>query len=131
LIAVPAMRRSLLALALAAGLLAACDSFDADIEAVQAAETTPGQTNAEFAAEIAGDDGSVDWSAEKVDGREGTVRVTADIDRPSRSGPAHEIRFEYLHERGSGRVRLDRVLVDGREQSLLTGMLNLLLLQLD
>lgn len=125
------MRRSLIGLALAAGLLAACDSYDADIEAVQAAETTPGQTNAAFAAEIAGDDGSVDWSAEKVDGREGTVRVIADIERPSSSGPAHEIRFEYLHERGSGRVRLDRVLVDGREQSLLTGMLNLLLLQLD
>jgi hypothetical protein len=125
------MRRSLIGLALAAGLLAACDSFEADIEAVQAAETTPGQTNAEFVAEIAGDNGSVDWSAEKLDGREGTVRVIADIERPSSSGPAHEIRFEYLHERGSGRVRLDRVLVDGREQSLLTGMLNLLLLQLD
>jgi hypothetical protein len=125
------MRRSLIGLALAAGLLAACDSYDADIEAVQAAETTPGRTNAEFAAELAGDDGSVDWSAEKLDGREGTVRVIADIQRPSSSGPAHEIRFEYLHERGSGRVRLDRALVDGREQSLLTGMLNLLLLQLD
>jgi hypothetical protein len=125
------MRRSLIGLAVAAGLLAACGNFDADIEAVQAAETTPGQTNAEFVAEIAGDNGSVDWSAEKVDGREGTVRVIADIERPSSSGPAHEIRFEYLHERGSGRVRLDRVLVDGREQSLLTGMLNLLLLQLD
>lgn len=125
------MRRSLLALALAAGLLAACDSYEADIAAVRAHETTPGQTNAELAAEIAGDNGSVDWSAEKVDGREGTVRVSADIERPSSSGPAHEIRFEYLHERGTGRVRLDRVLVDGREQSLVSGMLNLLLMQLE
>ncbi|MDZ4734745.1 MAG: hypothetical protein SGJ07_00210 [Rhodospirillaceae bacterium] len=119
-------------MALAAGLLAAaCDNYDADIEAVQAAEFAPGSTNAEFANELAGSDGSVEWSAEKVDGREGTVRVIADIERPSSSGRAHEIRFEYLHERGTARVRLDRALVDGREQNLLSGMLNLLLLQLD
>ncbi|MEX0810139.1 MAG: hypothetical protein WD044_15550 [Dongiaceae bacterium] len=119
-------------MALAAGLLAAaCDNYDADIEAVQAAEFAPGRTNAEFADELAGPDGSVAWSAEKVDGREGTVRVIADIERPASSGRAHEIRFEYLHDRGTARIRLDRALVDGREQSLLSGMLNLLLMQLD
>lgn len=125
------MKRALAALGLALALVAGCDSYKDDIAAVQAAETAPDKSNAELAQDIAGDGGSVAWSAEAVEGREETVRVIADIERPSEGGPAHEIRLEYLHERQRGDVLLDRVLVDGREQNLVTGVLNLLLMQLE
>jgi len=125
------MTRPLLAVLLVLALVAGCDSYGDDIAAVQAAETAPGKTNAEFAKDMAGAEGSVDWSADAVAGQANTVRVVAEIKRPTQSGPAHEIRLEYLHERGSSRVVLDRVLVDGREQNLVSGVLNLLLMQLE
>ena len=125
------MTRPIVAALIALALVAGCDSYDDDIAAVQAAETAPGKTNAELAADMAGPQGSVDWSADAVEGREGTIRVAAEIERPTGSGPAREIRLEYLRERGSGRVVLDRVLVDGREQNLVSGVLNLLLMQLE
>ena len=125
------MKRAVFALGFVLLLVAGCDSYKDDIAAVKAAETAPGKTNAQFAADMAGKDGSVDWSADPVEGREGAVRVVAEIERPAGSGPAHEIRLEYVHKRGSGRIELDRVLVDGREQNLVSGVLNLLLMQLE
>lgn len=125
------MKRALLALGFALVLVAGCDSYKDDIASVQAAETTPGQTNAELAIDIAGANGKVEWSATEADGREDTVRVAADIERPADSGPAHEIRLEFLHDRKDRQVVLDRVLVDGREQNLVSGVLNLLLMQLE
>lgn len=125
------MKRALLALGFALVLVAGCDSYKDDIASVQAAETTPGQTNAELATDIAGANGKVEWSATEADGREDTVRVAADIERPADSGPAHEIRLEFLHDRKDRQVVLDRVLVDGREQNLVSGVLNLLLMQLE
>ncbi len=125
------MKRALLAMGLALALVAGCDSYKDDIAAVQAAETAPGKSNAALAQDLAGADGSVAWSAEEAEGRQDTVRVIAEIERPSGTGPAHEIRLEYLHERNARRVVLDRVLVDGREQNLVSGVLNLLLMQLE
>ena len=125
------MKRALLALGFALVLVAGCDSYKDDIAAVQAAETTPGQTNAELATDIAGPNGTVAWSAAEADGRADTIRVVADIDRPADSGPAHKIQLEFLHDRKSRDVLLDRVLVDGREQNLVRGVLNLLLMQLE
>jgi hypothetical protein len=125
------MKRRFIALGFALALVAGCDGYKDDIAAVQAAETAPDKSNAELAQDIAGEGGSVSWTAEAVEGREDAVRVIAAIERPSDSGPAHEIRLEYLHEREAGRVLLDRVLVDGREQNLVSGVLNLLLMQLE
>ena len=125
------MKRALLALGSALVLVAGCDSYKDDIAAVQAAETTPGQSNAELASDIAGANGTVEWSALAVDGREDTVRVVARIERPSDTGPAHEVQLEFLHERKDRQVVLDRVLVDGREQNLVSGVLNLLLMQIE
>ena len=48
---------------LAAGFLAACDSYEDDIAAVKAAETTPGGSNEAFANQLAGARGKVEWSA--------------------------------------------------------------------
>ena len=125
------MKRALLALGFALVLVAGCDSYKDDIAAVQAADTTPGQTNAELATDLAGANGTVTWSAAEADGRADTIRVVADIDRPADSGPAHKIQLEFLHDRKSRDVLLDRVLVDGREQNLVSGVLNLLLMQLE
>ncbi len=125
------MKRAFLAFGLALALVAGCDSYMDDIAAVQAAETAPGKSNAELANDLAGKDGAVEWSALEAEGREDTVRVAADIERPSDSGPAHAVRLEFLHERKNGQVLLDRVLVDGREQNLVSGVLNLLLMQLE
>lgn len=125
------MKRAIAALGLALALLAGCDSYKDDIAAVQAAETAPGTSNAELAQDIAGKKGSVEWSASAEPNREDTVRVVADIERPAESGPAHEIRLEFLRERRSGDIALDRLLVDGREQNLVSGVLNLLLIQLE
>jgi hypothetical protein len=125
------MKRALLAIGLALALVAGCDSYGDDIAAVQAAETAPGKSNAELAQDMAGEGGSVEWTAAEAEGREDTIRVVAAIERPSASGPSHEIRLEYLHERTARRVVLDRVLVDGREQNLVSGVLNLLLMQLE
>jgi hypothetical protein len=125
------MKRALLALGFALVLVAGCDSYKDDIAAVQAAETTPGQSNAELASDIAGANGTVEWSAIEADGREDTVRVIAKIERPSATGPAREVQLEFLHERKDRQVVLDRVLVDGREQNLVSGVLNLLLMQLE
>ena len=125
------MKRAFLALGFALVLVAGCDSYKDDIAAVQAAEAVPGKSNAELVSDAAGPNGTVTWSATEAEGREDTVRVVADIERPSDSGPAHEIRLEFLHERKSQQVVLDRVLVDGREQNLVSGVLNLLLMQLE
>lgn len=125
------MKRAFLALGLALVLVAGCDSYKDDIAAVQAAEAVPGKSNAELASDAAGPNGTVTWTASEAEGREDTVRVVADIDRPSDSGPAHEIKLEFLHERKNQQVVLDRVLVDGREQNLVSGVLNLLLMQLE
>ena len=125
------MKRALLALGFALVLVAGCDSYKDDIAAVQAAEAVPGKSNAELASDAAGPNGTVTWTASEAEGREDTVRVVADIDRPSDSGPAHEIKLEFLHERKNQQVVLDRVLVDGREQNLVSGVLNLLLMQLE
>lgn len=125
------MKRALLALSFALVLVAGCDSYKDDIAAVQAAETTPGQSNAALASDIAGANGTVEWSATEADGREDTVRVIAKIERPSDTGPAREVQLEFLHERANRQVVLDRVLVDGREQNLVSGVLNLLLMQIE
>ncbi len=125
------MKRAVLALGLALALVAGCDSYKDDIAAVQAAETAPGKSNEELASDIAGENGSVEWSATEAEDRADTVRVAADIERPSDSGPARAVRLEFLHERKNGQILLDRVLVDGREQNLVSGVLNLLLMQLE
>ena len=82
------MKRAFLALGFALVLVAGCDSYKDDIAAVQAAEAVPGKSNADLVSDAAGPNGTVTWSASEAEGREDTVRVVADIERPSDSGPA-------------------------------------------
>ena len=109
------MKRALLALGFALVLVAGCDSYKDDIAAVQAAETAPGKSNAELAKDIAGANGKVEWSAMEADGREDTVRVIADIERPS-----DDLLRELVgHDRGRGdREQREPLRGPGRERPL-------------
>lgn len=124
----------LMAVILVVAGLAACDSYEDDIAAVKAAETTPGATNEAFANQLAGARGKVTWSAERPEAyrdNPNIVLVTATIDKTTRSGQKRTIVLEYLNNRQTRKVALERALVDGEPQGLVSGMLNLLLLQLE
>ena len=105
------------ALVLLLVVLAACGAYSRDIEAVKQSNVPTGIVNEELAKQFAGARGKIDWSAEqpeKYKDNENIVLVRAKIDRVGRSGAKRE-----------------GVLVDGQEQGMMGGALQLLLLQLD
>jgi len=125
--------RLLVVVALAGGI-AACDSYEEDIAAVKAAETTGGTTNEEFANQLAGARGKVTWAAEKPEAYKDNpdiVMVTATIEKTTSAGAKRVVVLEYLNNRQTRKIALERVLVDGQPQGLVSGLLNLLLLQLE
>jgi hypothetical protein len=125
--------RLLVVVALAGGL-AACDSYEDDIAAVKAAETTGGGTNEDFANQLAGARGKVTWTAGKPEAYKDNpdiVMVTATIEKTTTSGAKRVVVLEYLNNRQTKKIALERVLVDGQPQGLVSGMLNLLLMQLE
>lgn len=121
-------------LALAGAALAGCDRYGSDIEAVKRAKATSDLTNEDLVKEIAGARGSIEWSAGPAtaypDSRD-IVAVAATVTRPSRAGGRRVVVLEFIHNRQTGKVALDRLLVDGQPQSLVGGFLNLLLMQLE
>jgi hypothetical protein len=119
---------------LAGGILAACDSYEDDIAAVKAAETTSGGTNEDFANQLAGARGKVTWAASEPEAYKDNpdiVMVTATIEKTATSGAKRVVVLEYLNNGQTRKIALERVLVDGQPQGLVSGMLNLLLLQLE
>ncbi len=119
---------------LVAGLLVGCDRYASDIVAVQQATSLGDSTNEELCKELAGARGHFEW----IGGRSETyadnpdiVRVTCKVDRTTSAGAKREVRLEFLHNRQTEKVVLDRVLIDGQPQSIISGMLNLLLMQLE
>lgn len=115
------------------GVLAGCSGYDSDIKAVKKA-TTAGTSNAEFVDQLAGVRGSVEWSAgesEKYADQKDIVVVAATVKKTSRAGAKHTIVLRYIHNRGNSKVALDEVLVDGEQQGILGGALQVLLLQLE
>ncbi len=127
--------RRLLALAFTlVVLLAACGGFKQDIEVVKQSDSPTGIVNEELARQLAGARGKVAWSAErpeKYKDNEHIVLVRATIDRIGRSGAKHQVVLDWIHNRQTRKVDLERVLVDGEEKDLVGGALQLLLLQLD
>lgn len=114
--------------------VAACDSYKDDIAAVKAAETTPGTSNEDFANQLAGARGKVEWSAGKADAYKDNpdiVLVTATIEKTTSAGAKRTVVLEYLNNRQTKKIALERVLVDGEPQGLVSGMFNLLLMQLE
>lgn len=125
------VRRSILMLPLAGSLiLAACDSYDADIAAVKQAKTLPGKTNEELVMDLAGARASVEWSAapaEQYD-NENIIGVTALINRIGMGGQRSKVELRYIHNRQTKKVAFEELLLNGKRQDLLSGALNLMLL---
>ena len=78
--------------------------------------------------------GKATWSAErpeKYKDNEHIVLVRATVDRIGRSGSKHQVVLDWIHNRQTEKIDLERVTVDGEEQSLVGGALQFLLLQMD
>jgi hypothetical protein len=125
---------ALLASLLAAALLAGCDRYAEDVTKVKQAASLGDSSNEELCKELAGARGHFEWLAGKsatyADNPD-IVLVTCKVDRTISSGAKREVRLEFLHNRQTDKVALDRVLIDGEPQNIISGMLNLLLMQLD
>jgi hypothetical protein len=111
-----------------------CDRYGDDVDAVQNAQSIlPGKTNQVLAMNIAGARGDIDWQGGPAPqyNNPNIVGVTAVIKRLSGSGNRHEIDLNFINNRQTKQVALDSVLVDGKPQNLVSGALNLFLLQLE
>ena len=126
-------RRLITALALAGTLVLAACGYGDDIATVKKAETLPGKNNEALVNDLAGAHGSVAWTGSKPDRFKDTdiVLVTATIKQIGSSGKEHHLVFDFVNNRQTQKVGIDRVLVDGEEQNLLTLPFNLIKLQLD
>jgi hypothetical protein len=114
--------------------LAACNRYGDDIDAVQTAESVvPGKTNQVLAIDIAGARGTVEWQAGAAPQYESNdiVGVQAVIKRVSATGNRHQIELDFIHNRQTKKVAFDGALVDGKKQDVLSGALNLFMMQLE
>jgi hypothetical protein len=134
------MRRGLLAsrpgrLSLVLALLvAACGAFHRDIDAVKRSAAPTGIENEELVRQLAGARGQVNWSAERPEKYKDNpyiVLVRATIDRIGRSGAKHQVVMDWVHNRQTDKVDLERLQVDGEDKDVVGGALQLFLLQLD
>lgn len=125
--------RCTLVMLLGLGLLAACSKFESDIEKVKAAQST-GTANEQFVKDLAGARGSFVWSAreaEKYAADGGIVLVEAAVTKTSRTGKKQVIQLQWLHNRETGKVAFEDVLVDGRSRGILGAALDILKLELE
>lgn len=125
------VRRCILMLPIAGSLaLLGCDSYKSDIAAVKRAETLPGETNEELVMDLAGARARVEWSAEpsKLDDSGDVIAVTAQIDRLGQFGQRSRVDLVYLHDRQTKKVEFYELRLNGVRQDLLSGALNLMLL---
>ena len=125
------VRRYLFLVPLAAALaLLGCDSYKSDIAAVKRAKTLPGQTNEELVMELAGARASIEWTAEpsKLYESDDIIAVTATINRLGQAGQRSRVDLVYIHNRQTKKVSFEELRLNGRRQDLLSGALNLLLL---
>jgi hypothetical protein len=125
------VRRYLLLVPLAAGLaLLGCDSYKSDIAAVKRAKTLPGQSNEELVMDLAGARASIEWRAEpaKAYNTSDIIAVTAEINRLGLYGQRSKVELVYLHNRQTKIVSFEELRLNGKRQDLLSGALNLMLL---
>ena len=114
-------------------LLAGCDSYQADIDTVKAASSA-GQTNEQLVKDLAGARGTFKWSAgetEKYGKGSGIVLVEARIERSSRAGADQVVQLRWLHNRETGVIDYEEVLINGRSRGILGATLDLLMLELE
>ncbi len=125
------VRRFILILPLACALaLLGCDSYKSDIAAVKRAKTLPGQTNEELVMDLAGARASIEWTAEpsKVYDSDDIIAVTATINRLGQQGRRSKVDLVYVHNRQTKKVSFEELRLNGQRQDLLSGALNLMLL---
>jgi hypothetical protein len=125
------VRRGILILPLAAALaLLGCDSYKSDIAAVKRAKTLPGETNEELVMDLAGARASIEWTAERsrVYDSDDIVEVTATINRLGHAGKRSKVDLVYIHNRQTKKVSFEELRLNGQRQDLLSGALNIFLL---
>ncbi len=110
--------------------LLGCDSYKSDIAAVKRAKTLPGQSNEELVMDLAGARASIEWRAEpsKAYGDGEIIAVTAEINRLGLYGQRSKVELTYLHNRQTKAVSFEELRLNGARQDLLSGALNLMLL---
>jgi hypothetical protein len=124
------VRRYILLVPLAAALaLLGCDSYKSDID-VKRAKTLPGETNEELVMDLAGARASIEWTAErsKVYDSDDIIAVTALINRLGQFGQRSKVELVYIHNRQTKKVSFEELRLNGQRQDLLSGALNLMLL---
>jgi hypothetical protein len=117
----------------AALALAGCDRYADDIAAVKQAQVLGDTTGEKLCTDLAGARGSFEWAAGKSEtyrDNPDIVQVTCKVTRATSSGAVRHVDLEFIHNRQTRKVALDRVLIDGQEQNIVSGMINLLLMQL-
>ena len=125
------VRRFFLILPLAGALsLAGCDNYKSDIAAVKRAKTLPGETNEELVMDLAGARASIEWTAErsKVYDNDDIIAVTATINRIGQAGRRSKVDLVYTHNRQTKAVAFQELRLNGKRQDMLSGALNLMLL---
>lgn len=128
------LRRLLLAV-IAAISVTACSDYSKDIEAVRQSRTVvEDQTNDDLARQLAGARGKVEWLAERPEkyaDNEHIVGVTAKIERTTRAGGKRLIELQFIRNRQNRQIAFEQLVIDGHPQGLISGPLNLLLMQLE
>lgn len=122
-----------LILVLALGLVGACSEFGADIDRVKAAQTA-GKTNEQLVKDLAGARGTFKWLAretEKYGKDRGIVLVEARIERTSRAGSDQVVQVQWVHNRATGVVDFEDILINGRSRGILGAALDMLILELE
>jgi hypothetical protein len=125
------VRRCIFLVPLVAALaLLGCDNYKSDIAAVKRAKTIPGQTNEEIIMDLAGARASIEWRAEpaKAYDTSDIIAVTAEINRLGLYGQRSKVELVYLHNRQTKIVSFEELRLNGKRQDLLSGALNLMLL---
>lgn len=124
------VRRCIMVLQLAtAFVLAGCENYESDVQAVQQAAILPGLSNEELVLDLAGERSSAAWDANSTD-RDQVIEVIATINRVGKAGKRSTIELYYTHDRRTEDVTLDRVLLNGKRQDLASGAINLMNLNL-
>jgi hypothetical protein len=126
-------RRAVLGALLLCALAACGENYDPDIAQVKAAQA-PGGTNEQFANQLAGARGQVAWAASrpaKYKDNPNVVEVAAKIDKTTRAGAKRQVEVAWINNRQTKQVALERLSIDGQPQSLVSGALGLMLMQLE
>jgi len=113
--------RLALVVVLTAAVLAGCDRYADDIDAVKTAESIiPGRSNDLVVIDIAGARGTVEWRGGPAPQYESPdiVGVQAVIKRIGAGGKRSEVELDFVHNRQTKKVAFDGLLVDGEKQSL-------------